>query len=131
MATERQELGTAQFVDSDRTKDDQRSRGGVVEERHLPDEQDDRDMPLVDSGTADSFRGRWSEIQTQFVDEPRESVKQADELVAGLIRQLASQFANERSRLESHWDRGEEVSTEDLRIALQRYRSFFDRLLRV
>ena len=70
-------------------------------------------------------------MQTSFVDQPRESVKQADELVAELIQHLASQFADARSKLESQWDRGEEVSTEDLRLALQRYRSFFDRLLRV
>ena len=70
-------------------------------------------------------------IQTQFVDEPRRSVEQADELVASAMKRLAEIFANERETLEQNWDRGDDVSTEDLRVALQRYRSFFDRLLSV
>jgi hypothetical protein len=77
------------------------------------------------------FRARWSNIQAAFVDEPRHAVEDADNLVASLMKKLAEGFANERSRLESQWDRGDNVSTEDLRLALQRYRSFFDRLLKV
>jgi len=77
------------------------------------------------------FRSEWDSIQIGFVDEPRKSVEKADGLVAGVIQRLAEVFSEERSRLESQWDRGEDVSTEDLRIALQRYRSFFDRLLSV
>jgi len=76
-------------------------------------------------------RSRWSNIQAAFVDEPRKAVEDADSLVASLMKKLAEGFANERERLEKQWDRGEDVSTEDLRIALQRYRSFFDRLLKV
>ena len=68
-------------------------------------------------------------IQTGFVDEPRQTVEQADELVAQVMQRLAEGFAAERERLEQQWGRGEDVSTEDLRIALQRYRSFFQRLL--
>ncbi len=83
----------------------------------LPDEE----------GTA--FRERWEEIQTSFVDEPRKSVEAADQLVAEVMQRLAENFARERSDLEQQWDRGEDVSTEDLRVALQRYRSFFVRLL--
>jgi hypothetical protein len=75
------------------------------------------------------FQSRWETIQTGFVDEPRQTVEQADELVAQVMRQLAEGFAAERERLEQQWGRGEDVSTEDLRIALQRYRSFFQRLL--
>jgi hypothetical protein len=77
------------------------------------------------------YRSRWSNVQAAFVDEPRRAVEDADNLVASLMKKLAEGFANERGRLEKQWDRGDNVSTEDLRIALQRYRSFFDRLLKV
>jgi hypothetical protein len=79
----------------------------------------------------DSLRTRWKEIQTAFVDEPRKAVEQADGLVASAMKRLAEVFAQERSGLEQQWDRGDSVSTEDLRVALQRYRAFFDRLLSV
>ena len=85
--------------------------------------------PLLAGGEGGVFRERWEECQRNFVDEPRESVKQADELVAELMQRLARQFAETRSDLEQQWDRGDEVSTEDLRVALQRYREFFNRLL--
>ena len=75
------------------------------------------------------FQRRWEKIQTGFVDEPRQTVEQADELVAHVMRRLAEGFAAERESLEQQWGRGEDVSTEDLRIALQRYRGFFQRLL--
>ncbi len=75
------------------------------------------------------FQRRWEDLQTGFVDEPRRTVEQADELVAQVMQRLAEGFATERERLEQQWGRGEDVSTEDLRIALQRYRAFFQRLL--
>jgi hypothetical protein len=75
------------------------------------------------------FQGRWEKIQTGFVDEPRRTVEQADELVAEVMKRLAEGFASERERLEGQWGRGEDVSTEDLRVTLQRYRGFFQRLL--
>ena len=75
------------------------------------------------------FRTRWDGIQTGFVDEPRKAVEEADALVAQVITRLTEVFANERSILEHQWDSGEQVSTEDLRLALQKYRSFFERLL--
>ena len=87
--------------------------------------------PLLATREAEDFQSRWDESQRSFVDEPRTSVQQADQLVAELMQLLASGFATERQNLESQWDRGEEVSTEDLRMALQRYRSFFQRLLAV
>ena len=87
--------------------------------------------PLFEQGETEDFRSRWNNIQVQFVDEPRRSVEQADELVAQTMKRLAEIFARERERLEQGWDSGDNVSTEDLRIALQRYRSFFDRLLSV
>jgi len=85
--------------------------------------------PLLSAEASSSFQRRWEEVQTRFVDEPRGAVQDADGLVANLMKQLAEGFAQERERLEAQWDRGEDISTEDLRIALQRYRSFFQRLL--
>jgi hypothetical protein len=85
--------------------------------------------PLLPEDQSERFSLRWQEIQTGFVDQPRDSVVQADALVADLMQRLAASFSNERERLESQWDRGDDVSTEDLRVALTRYRSFFDRLL--
>jgi hypothetical protein len=79
----------------------------------------------------ESFRSRWHDIQAGFVDSPRESVQKADELVAAVIQRLAEVFSTERGKLESDWGEGRDISTEDLRQALQRYRSFFDRLLSV
>lgn len=87
--------------------------------------------PLFSEPEVNDFRSRWTNIQTAFVDEPRRAVEEADQLVASLMKKLADGFANEREGLEHQWDRGDTVSTEDLRIALQRYRSFFDRLLKV
>jgi hypothetical protein len=87
--------------------------------------------PLFPEADVDELRSRWEMIQGSFVDEPRRAVEQADTLVAGAMKQLAEIFARERADLEGQWDRGDDVSTEDLRVALQRYRSFFSRLLAV
>jgi len=78
---------------------------------------------------SERFTTRWQEIQSSFVDQPRDAVAEADALVADLMQRLAASFSNERERLEAQWDQGDDVSTEDLRVALTRYRSFFDRLL--
>lgn len=75
------------------------------------------------------FSSQWTEIQAAFVDEPRKAVEQADKLVAEVVQHLSTTFANERKNLESQWSRGDQVSTEDLRVALQRYRQFFQSLL--
>jgi hypothetical protein len=85
--------------------------------------------PLFVPDEAQDFRSRWEKIQTGFVDDPRKSVEAADGLVAAAIKRLAEIFADERSKMEQEWGRGDNVSTEDLRVALRRYRSFFDRLL--
>jgi hypothetical protein len=90
-----------------------------------------KSVPLFSESETGEFRSQWIKIQTCFVDEPRGTVKDADKLVASVMKRLAEGFANERSGLEKQWDRGDNVSTEDLRIALQRYRSFFDRLLKL
>jgi hypothetical protein len=76
-----------------------------------------------------NFRARWDQVQTSFVDEPRHAVEQADSLVANVVKRIAEQFSTARTQLEKQWDSGDNVSTEDLRQALRRYRSFFDRLL--
>jgi hypothetical protein len=88
-------------------------------------------MLLFAAEDADTFRSRWLDIQTSFVDEPGGSVEQADLLVAEVMTQLARTFAEKRSTLEMQLTQGQEVSTEDLRMALRRYRSFFDRLLSI
>ena len=88
-------------------------------------------LPLFAQNDTQDFRSRWEKIQIGFVDEPRKAVEQADELVASAIKRLAEVFATERQRLEAEWDKTDNVSTEDLRVALRRYRSFFDRLLSV
>jgi hypothetical protein len=91
--------------------------------------EDDQQGPLLPAEETDRYTNQWGEIQIAFVDEPRESVAKADALVADLMQRLAATFSEERQRLEAQWDRGDDVSTEDLRVALTRYRSFFDRLL--
>ena len=87
--------------------------------------------PLLNAEESGELHARWDSIQAGFVDEPRKAVEQADALVASAMKRLAEVFAEERSRLEEQWGRGGDVSTEDLRLALQRYRSFFGRLLSV
>lgn len=87
--------------------------------------------PLFAADEASRFRARWDAIQVGFVDEPRAAVEQADNLVAETITRLAQVFADERKTLEQQWSAGNSVSTEDLRLALRRYRSFFGRLLAV
>ena len=92
---------------------------------------DEQSAPLLSPDEAKDLRARWDVIQVGFVDEPRRAVEQADSLVAGAMKRLAEMFADERAKLEGQWDRGDHVSTEDLRLALRRYRSFFGRLLSV
>jgi hypothetical protein len=94
-----------------------------------PTEPGEGFAPLFEQEGLEEFRSRWAAIQTGFVDDPRKAVEQADELVSSVTKRLTEAFANERSNLEREWSEGEEVSTEDLRIAFRRYRSFFDRLL--
>lgn len=92
---------------------------------------EDHPGPLLPGDITNEMRSRWESIQTEFVDDPRTSVQQADELVASAIKKLAESFAQERARLEQQWSKGKDVSTEDLRQALRRYRDFFHRLLSI
>jgi len=96
-----------------------------------PAETEGTPAPLFATDEAQNFRSRWGNIQVGFVDEPRQAVQRADELVAEAIRRLTEEFARERDKLEHEWDKGDQVSTEDLRVALRRYRGFFDRLLKI
>jgi hypothetical protein len=139
--------------DKERVEQDEEKMTAVDQEEHEqePDERATstrelaKDLERMPSGKTDhsattalfpeneskDFHKRWTDIQTAFVDEPRRAVERADELVAEVIKRLADSFARERSRLEGQWGRGDNVSTEDLRVALQRYRAFFDRLLNI
>lgn len=94
------------------------------------DERSER-QSLFSEEDGHRLRSEWDAVQTAFVDDPRAAVARADELVARTIQNLAESFSSERARLEGQWGQGEEVSTEDLRVAFQRYRSFFDRLLSI
>lgn len=115
-------VATDREDDREDRDDDIRNDIEVVE-----DEQDDERVALFDDTAG--LSGRWRDIQTRFVDEPRRAVEDANALVGDVLRQLTETFSGERDRLEQEWNAGGDVSTEDLRVALQRYRSFFERLL--
>lgn len=102
---------------------------GTVGEGTVREGNGEERESLLPSGEADELRSRWQEIQTRFVDDPREAVRDADALVADVMRRLAEYFAGRKHGLESQWNRDGEVDTEELRVALQQYRVFFDRLL--
>ena len=89
----------------------------------------DERRPLFDDDELGTYRSRWDEVQARFVDDPRGTVKDADALVNDVMQRLTQTFTDERSSLESQWSEGKDASTEDLRLAMQRYRSFFARLL--
>ena len=116
---ERRDRGNAEGAGSTRPAENGRSGA----------EDGDRPAALLDGQAADQLQERWTEIQVDFVDKPRDAVSRADELVAQTMQQLAARFADERNTLEEQWSSGDDVDTEDLRLALQRYRSFFQRLL--
>jgi hypothetical protein len=126
-----------------------RDQGGVTQSSSdqtdssvpMGDENPDDDRRNADPSSMDDslfagadlekFRGEWNSVQAGFVDDPQRCVEQADSLVSDVVEQLSNSFAEARSRLEQQWSRGENASTEELRVALKRYREFFDRLLAV
>ena len=121
-------------MDVPETSEEQMRREQIVEGRAsetptLSDAINERLEPLFEDESARKFRSRWQVIQGKFVDDPRDSVKQADDLVADIIKSVTMSFADRRLSLEKQWNSGENISTEDMRIALKRYRSFFERLL--
>lgn len=148
-------LTTAELAGIDERVDDQSSAGSEEIERPISDDQqtgfrtsksslassigdatrnaepDYQATPLLSPNEATDFRARWDAVQVGFVDEPRHAVEEADGLVAAAMKRLAEVFADERAKLDGQWDRGDSVSTEDLRLALRRYRSFFGRLLSI
>jgi hypothetical protein len=87
-------------------------------------------QPLVGADEATQFRSRWDAIQTGFVDDPRQAVEAANQLVDEVTSRVVETFTRGRAALEEQWSRGDEVTTEDLRVVMQRYRSFFDSLLK-
>lgn len=134
MDEERDRQKTVEVVDTS----DQPAEGGRMvketvaehEARMDPQNTDPEGLaPLFGNDTADNFRTRWLAIQSRFVDDPKASVKEADDLVADVIQGITSSFADRRGSLEKNWNGGGEASTEDLRQALKQYRSFFERLL--
>jgi hypothetical protein len=86
---------------------------------------------LFEPDDVDRFRAGWRDVQSRFVDDPREAVEGADRLVADVMQSLTSRFTDRKHELEVRWQQGSEAETEDLRQALRSYRSFFDRLLNV
>ena len=122
-------LSTSDLVDAAQRAEQPEAGRGPDTDRPRPVET--HVTPLFAPGDADGYRTHWSAIQTGFVDEPRKAVAEADGLVAEVMKRLAEVFADERQQLESRWERTDSVSTEELRQAMQRYRSFFERLLSV
>jgi hypothetical protein len=103
----------------------------AAEKPRAPGSNHEELVPLFSESAVQNFRQRWTTLQTEFVDEPRRSVEQADELVAHVMKDMAATFSDERKKLEQQWEQGDKVSTEDLRLVLRRYRSFFDRFLSI
>jgi hypothetical protein len=101
----------------------------ISENRAPADVVSEQLEPLFEDEAAKKFRSRWLVIQSKFVDDPRDSVKQADDLVADILKSVTMSFADRRISLEKQWNSGENISTEDMRQALKRYRAFFERLL--
>ena len=123
-STERASQG--EYPEGDRQQAASATQSGVRGDLHASDQPH---AQLLEGDEMQSMLSQWKDIQAEFVDEPRKAVQDADALVADLMQRLARMFASERDQLESRWSGGGEVSTEDLRDGLRRYRSFFERLL--
>ena len=137
-----QDLTTADIAEGDRTRQVEEEQQGASgqrqpveitsgQHRQSSTASAGESTPLFPKQELPELRTRWDGIQADFVDQPRKAVEEADSLVASAMKRLAEVFAQERAKLEGQWDRGDNVSTEDLRLALQRYRSFFHRLLSI
>ncbi len=119
-------------ADPAHTGEEQMRNKQIAEERNVHNQNDHNDekfAPLFENNEHEQFRAQWLEIQSRFVDDPSVSVKDADELVSSIIKNITRNFADKRTALETQWKSGDDVSTEDLRLTMKRYRSFFDRLL--
>ena len=116
-------------VEEERMEEEPRSEQRPAESRPAATTTREELVPLFEDDEEKRFRTQWLNIQSKFVDDPRESVKQADELVASVLKSVTMGFSDRRVSLEKQWNSGEDISTENLRVSLKRYRSFFDRLL--
>jgi hypothetical protein len=123
------EAGREQHLTSPPVAPAEPSTGAV--HRGSGEPQSSTEQALFADDELEELRGRWTAVQSAFVDDPKECVQKADVLVSDLVEQLTSGFASARARLEEQWARGEQASTEDLRVALMHYREFFERLLAV
>jgi hypothetical protein len=145
-----QSVGNEQYMPAEQGQQDVRYEQDVRNDQGVMDEQqhgmpagdqprpadsaadgagDAKPMALLGGDELQTVVSRWREIQAEFVDQPRRAMQDADALVSDLMERLTRTFSEERERLESRWSNDESVSTEDLRRGLQRYRSFFERLL--
>jgi hypothetical protein len=123
---------TESQTEDPRTENDAESQASVNDEPTAVNaESTDSEGELFTASERDELEQKWNDIQARFVDEPRGSVEEANALVSDLMDRLVSSFSEQRDRLEEQWDRGDDVTTEDLRMVLMRYRSFFGRLLEV
>jgi hypothetical protein len=124
-----EQLSTAAIAGRGAT--DHESSAGEAARDHRSNMPEPKVAPLFSDDAAGDLRERWTDVQAGFVDEPKTAVEQADALVAEVMKRLADSFATERQALEQQWSSGDDASTEDLRVALRRYHSFFDRLLSI
>jgi hypothetical protein len=131
-----QTLTTADFAAAPDRSQDRRDVDRASTEQAAADgrrqqlrEGDEQLAALFATDVAGDFRSRWDAVQIGFVDDPKQAVRQADELVAQVMKSLAESFSSERARIESQLEQADSASTENLRMALRRYRSFFQRLL--
>jgi hypothetical protein len=133
MEREEEEISQERMEEEQAERSDQQTARRVdkeISENRAPaDVISDQLEPLFEDEAAKKFRSRWLVIQSKFVDDPRDSVKQADDLVADILKSVTMSFSDRRIGLEKQWNSGENVSTEDMRQALKRYRAFFERLL--
>lgn len=113
---------------SEERREENRDKNRKLRDENRTTSKDEEFASLFENDEAERFRTQWLEIQSRFVDDPSVSVKDADDLVAEVIKNITRSFADKRLALESQWKSGD-VSTEDLRVAMKRYRSFFNRLL--
>jgi len=119
---------TMTTIGHDQDNDEQdNGSAGARDDRSMTDDGDSQ--LLFDQQDAMSFRERWEQVQSRFVDDPRAAVADADALVSDVTQSLTNRFAEQRSGLEQQWSQGEDVQTEDLRLTMQRYRTLFERLL--
>jgi HD-GYP domain-containing protein (c-di-GMP phosphodiesterase class II) len=124
-------IGTEAIANAGRARKEAAADASQPDAAQRAGENEAELSPLFSDETEQQFRTQWHDIQTGFVDEPRRAVEQADELVARLMQQLAQSFSDQRTSLERQWEQSDKISTEELRVALRRYRSFFERLLAI